>query len=75
MTSMHAALCAALLLAAGACTKSAAEDDKSFDEKVHAYLLAHPEVLLEMQEAYVAKQTSAEASLRAATRSNSLFFA
>jgi protein-disulfide isomerase len=61
MTPMRAALCAALLLAAGACTKPAA-DDAAFDAKVHAYLLAHPEVLLEMQDAYVAKQTSAEQS-------------
>lgn len=61
MTPMRAALCAALLLAAGACTKVAA-DDKSFDEKVHTYLLAHPEVLLEMQDAYVAKQANAEAT-------------
>jgi protein-disulfide isomerase len=58
---MRAALCAALLLAAGACTKVGAED-KSFDEKVHAYLLAHPEVLLEMQDAYVAKQANTEAT-------------
>jgi protein-disulfide isomerase len=61
MTPMRAALCAALLLAAGACTK-AATDDKTFDEKVHAYLLAHPEVLLEMQDAYVARQANAEAT-------------
>ena len=61
MTPMRAALCAALLLAAGACTK-AAGDDKAFDDKVHAYLLAHPEVLLEMQDAYVAKQVNTEAT-------------
>jgi protein-disulfide isomerase len=61
MTPMRAALCAALLLAAGACTR-ATTDDKSFDDKVHAYLLAHPEVLLEMQDAYVAKQTNSEAA-------------
>jgi protein-disulfide isomerase len=61
MTPARAALCAALLLAAGACARPQA-DDKAFGDKVHAYLLAHPEVLLEMQEAYVRKQTSAEAN-------------
>jgi protein-disulfide isomerase len=61
MTPMRAALCVALLLTAGACTKAAA-NDKAFDEKVHAYLLAHPEVLLEMQDAYVAKQANTEST-------------
>jgi protein-disulfide isomerase len=60
MTPVRAAVCAALLLAAGACARHEA-DDKAFGDKVHAYLVAHPEVLLEMQEAYVRKQTTAEA--------------
>jgi protein-disulfide isomerase len=62
MTLARAALCAALLLSASACARPRADEDKAFGDKVHAYLLAHPEVLLEMQDAYVRKQTSAEAT-------------
>lgn len=61
MTPIRAAMCATLLLAAGACTKAAA-DDKAFDARVHAYLLAHPEVLLEAQDALAVKQANAEAT-------------
>lgn len=86
MTPARAAVCAALLLAAGACAKTGAagkaqtqgqaqaqtqaqtqtqappEVDKAFGDKVHAYLLAHPEVILEMQDAYTRKQMTAEAN-------------
>jgi protein-disulfide isomerase len=62
MTPVRAALCAALLLTAGAGARHEADDDKAFGDKVHAYLLAHPEVLLEAQDALVVKQASAEAN-------------
>ena len=91
MISARAALCAALLLAIGACSRPEAGDktaaakaqagpmalaqaearapaqpevvvDKDFGDKVHAYLLAHPEVILEMQDAYVHRQAANEAT-------------
>jgi protein-disulfide isomerase len=61
MKPARTALTVALLVALAACTKTGAHD-KAFEDKVHAYLLAHPEVLLEMQEAYVRKQATTEAS-------------
>lgn len=56
-----AAACAVILAATAGCSRSQAED-KVFDAKVHAYLLAHPEVLLEMQEAYTRKQIANESA-------------
>jgi protein-disulfide isomerase len=53
------ALSVALALAAGACSKVPG-GDKAFDDKVHAYLIAHPEVLEEMQVAYARKQQASE---------------
>jgi protein-disulfide isomerase len=61
MKSSLALLCAVLLVTAGACSRSRA-DDKSFDDRVHAYLIAHPEVILEMQAAYEQKQRVSEAT-------------
>jgi protein-disulfide isomerase len=52
------ALCAVLAVAATACSRAPA-GDKAFEERVHAYLIAHPEVLQEMQIAYVRKQQTA----------------
>jgi protein-disulfide isomerase len=60
MKLARAAVSVALLIAAAACSRAGAAD-KTFDDKVHAYLLAHPEVLLEMQDAYVRKQMTDEA--------------
>jgi protein-disulfide isomerase len=53
-------LCAVLATAAVAACSKVPGGDKAFDEKVHAYLLAHPEVLDEMQIAYARKQQTAE---------------
>lgn len=50
---------ALLFAAAGA---APADDDAAFGEKVHAWLLAHPEVLIEMTQALDAKQTAQKQS-------------
>lgn len=60
MKPVRAAAIAALLIGVSACGRAAG--DKAFDDHVHAYLVAHPEVLLEMQEAYEKKQVSDEAA-------------
>jgi protein-disulfide isomerase len=53
-------LCAALLLALGACSKGAVSDQE-FGEKVRAYLLSHPEVMQEMAQKLNEKAQLAEA--------------
>jgi protein-disulfide isomerase len=62
MKPARAALTAALLIALGACSRAGADADKVFGTKVHDYLVAHPEVLMEMQDAYTKKQMTDEAS-------------
>lgn len=48
-----------MILALASCSR--AEDDKAFGERVRAYLIAHPEVLLEVQQAYENKLSAAKA--------------
>jgi protein-disulfide isomerase len=60
----------AAALALAACNRIPgvhANDDKAFDDRVHAYLVAHPEVMQEMAEKLQAKQdAAAEADLNKA---------
>jgi protein-disulfide isomerase len=58
---MKALVCLALALTLASCSR--AEDDKAFGDRVRAYLIAHPEVLLEVQQAYEAKLSAAKADI------------
>ena len=57
-------LLAAGAIALSACgAKSAGKSDAAFDAKVHAYLIAHPEVVQEALTALQAKQDAADAAV------------
>jgi protein-disulfide isomerase len=61
MPFLHAApVLAAAALALSACDKP--QDDKAFGERVHAYLLAHPEVIQEAADRLQAKQDAQAAA-------------
>lgn len=51
-------LAAAFLMAVSSAAAPAADDDAAFGERVHAWLLAHPEVLIEMSQALEAKDNA-----------------
>jgi protein-disulfide isomerase len=56
---------AAAMMALAVCAAAAPKpaEDKALNDKIHAYLVAHPEVLLEMQDALSRKQAAGKSSV------------